>query len=114
MYASEQKYLIDAAIARTHTNLALRIQLLTLESRNCKQAQSMITYEISAKRREYDLLVARTQADMMPWEIRGRVLEDMAQKHADAMSELHEEYAAFGDAKNVADAHIRQAQRAGN
>lgn len=76
MYASEQKYLIDAAIARTRTNLALRIQLLTLESRNCKQAQPMITYEISAKRREYDLLVARTQAEMMPWVIRGRVLED--------------------------------------
>lgn len=114
MYASEHKYRIDATIARTHSNPALRIQLLTLESRNCQHARSMITFEITAKRREYDLLVARTRAKMVPWGIRGRFLEDMAQKHDDDIAELYDEYAAFGEAKEVADEHIRRAQRTRN
>lgn len=110
MKASELRYRIDD-IARTHANAALRIQLLTLESQNCQQARSMIKYEIGAKRMEYDLLVARTRADRMPWQIRGPILENEAQKHTDDVAKLDEEYAAFGEAKAVADEHIRHALR---
>lgn len=69
MYGSETKCHIDATIASTHTNPAIRIQILT------------IAFEISAEEREYDLLVARIRINIMPWEIREPILEDMAQKH---------------------------------
>lgn len=108
MYASEQMYRIDATIARTNITSAHRIELLTLESQNCQQARSMIAYEITAKRMEYDLLVTRTRAERMPWEIRGPILENMAQKLADDIAQLNEEYAAFGEAMGVADDHIRR------
>lgn len=114
MYAFEHRYRINTTIARTHTRPALRIELLTVESRNCKRARSIIAFEISTKKIEYDLLVARTRANMMTWEVRGPILDNMAQKHADTFADLHDEYPAFADAEDVADAHIRQAQRAGN
>lgn len=112
MYASEQKYLIDNTIARTHTNLALRISLLTVEYQNCKLVRSMIAFEIMAKKMEYELLVARTRASMMDWEIRRPFLEIMAKKNADTVAELHDEHTAFEEAEEVADTHIHQAQRA--
>lgn len=74
----------------------------------------MIKYEIGAKRMEYDLRVARLSANRMPWEIRGPILEDEAQKHADGIAKLDEEYAAFEEAKAAADEHIRKARRARN
>lgn len=43
---------------------------------------------------------------MMTWEVRGPILGNMAQKHADAIADLHDEYMAFGDTKDVADAYI--------
>ncbi|MCJ1349821.1 hypothetical protein MMC31_008062 [Peltigera leucophlebia] len=106
MYASEQSYRINTTIAHTHTTPALLIRLLKLESQYCKQARSVIALEISAKQMEYNLLVARTRANMMTWEVRGPILGNMAQKHADAIADLHDEYVAFGDAKDVADAYI--------
>lgn len=72
----------------------------------------MIAFEIMAKKMEYELLVARTRASMMNWEIRRPFLENMAKKNADTVAELHDEYTAFGEAEEVADAHIRQARRA--
>lgn len=110
MKASELRYRIDD-IARTPlANPAVRIQLLTLESQNCQQARSMIKYEIGAMTMEYDLLVARTSADRMPWEIRGPILEKEAQKYTDGVAKLDEEYAALGEVKAVADEHIRLAR----
>lgn len=114
MYAFEQRYRINTTIARTHTTPGIRIRLLMLESQNCKRVRSMIAFVMSAKHVEYNLLVARTRANMMAWEVRRPILENMAQKHADAIADLHDEYTAFGDAKDFADAHIRQAQRARN
>lgn len=55
---------------------------------------------------EYDLLVERTRASMMNWEIRRPFLESMAKKNADSIAELHDEYTAYGEAEEVADAHI--------
>lgn len=109
MCASEQRHLIDTTIARTPTNLNLRIRLLTLESENCKLVRSMIAFEIMAKKMEYKFLVARTRASMN-WEIKRPFLEDMAKKNADTVAELNYEDKAFREAEEVADAHIRQAQ----
>ena len=70
----------------------------------------MIPSEKSTRKMEYDLLVTRTRAEGMHWEVRGPILEDMAQKHEDDMAELNEELADFEEAKRVADTHIRQAR----
>lgn len=105
---------IEAVIARTLNNPNLRIELLTLESQSCRQARSVITYEISAERREHDIRVSRTQASMKPWKDRGSILEKLAQKHADAMAKLHEEDYDFGEAKKFADDQIRKTRRTRN
>lgn len=56
MCSSKQRNLIGTTIARTPTNLTLRIRLLTLESENCKLARSMIAFETMAKKMEYEVL----------------------------------------------------------
>ena len=114
MYAWEQWSRIDSTIARTHGKPVLRIQLLSFESQNCEQECYRISSEISTKKMEYDFLVTRTRAEGMHWEVRGPILEDMAQKHEDGMAELNGELADFEEAKRVADTHIRRARRTRN
>lgn len=70
----------------------------------------MIAFEIMAKKMEYELLVARTRASMN-WKIKRPCLEDMARKNADTVTKLIYEDKAFREAEEVADAHIRQAQK---
>lgn len=114
LYASEQKDRIDGIIARTHSNPALRIQLLTLESQTCERARLWIQLKKCMNRRNYDLNLSLTRTEMVTWETRERNREELARSHANSMAWLRHEYAAFGAAKEVADEHIHQAQSAWN
>lgn len=111
-YASEQKDRIDAIIARTHSNPALRIQILTIESQYCDRARLWIELNERKHSDDHELNLSLMRNEGMTWETRERRHGEMKRRIDTIVGELRQEYAAFGAAKEVADEHVRQAQSA--